>query len=402
MGVVRQFSRDVSMSAILAGIVSTVIAYAGPAVIVFQAGAFLPADIVASWVWAISIGSGLLCMGLSLRYRVPVVVAWSIPGSVLLLSILPTVDFAVAVGAYLVAALAILVVGVSGMFDRIVAKLPAAITAAMLAGILFGFATRLFVGMAGQPFLVLTMFFAFFIGRRWFPRYAALAVLVSGVAYALLAGQIGGPAPALHLTTPMWTPPRFEWQAIVNIALPLFVVALTGQFVPGLALIRNSGYDTPPARPLVTWAGVGSALLAPLGCHGLTPAAVTAAICMGTEANEDPRRRYVAGVVAGLVYTLFGFFAGTVIALFAMLPAELIATLAGLALFPAISNALTTTLSQPEHRDAALVTFIVSASGMSLLGLGAAFWGLVFGLAVHALLTWRRARHDASAAQPSR
>ncbi|MGO3126858.1 MAG: benzoate/H(+) symporter BenE family transporter [Luteimonas sp.] len=402
MDMFRQFARDLSMSAILAGIVSTVIAYAGPAVIVFQAAAFLPADIVASWVWAISIGSGLLCVGLSLRYRVPVVVAWSIPGSVLLLALLRTVEFDVAVGAYLVAAIAILVVGLSGMFDRIVSKLPAAITAAMLAGILFGFATELFVGMAGQPLLVLAMFCAFFIGRRWFPRYAVLAVLVTGVVFALAAGQITGPVPALQLTTPLWTTPRFEWQAIVNISLPLVVVALTGQFVPGLALIRNSGYDQPPARALVTWSGLGSAVLAPLGCHGLTPAAVTAAICMGMEANEDPRRRYVAGVVAGLVYALFGFFAGTVIALFATLPAELIATLAGLALFPAIVNSLTTTLSQPDHRDAALVTFIVSASGMSLLGLGAAFWGLVFGLAVHALLQWRRTRSAQPVTQVSR
>ncbi|UNK42400.1 benzoate/H(+) symporter BenE family transporter [Luteimonas sp. S4-F44] len=390
------------MPAILAGVVSTVIAYAGPAVIVFQAGAFLPADLVASWVWAISIGSGVLCVGLSLRYRVPVIVAWSIPGSVLLLVALPAVDFAVAVGAYLVAALAILGIGLSGMFDRIVSRLPAAITAAMLAGLLFGFAAELFVGMAGQPLLVLAMCLAFFVGRRWFPRYAVLAVLVVGVGVALAAGQIAGPVPALQPTMPTWTTPRFEWHAIVDIALPLVVVALTGQFVPGLALIRNSGYAEPPARPLIAWSGLASALLAPLGCHGLTPAAVTAALCMGTEASEDPRRRYVAGVVAGLVYALFGFFAATVIGLFAMLPAELVATLAGLALFPAIANAMTTALSWPDDRDAALVTFIVSASGMSLLGLGAPFWGLVFGLAVHALLQRRRARIAAPAAQASK
>ena len=402
MGFVRQFARDASMPAILAGIVSTLISFAGPLVIVFQAAATLAPELVASWVWAIAIGSGALCVGLSLRYRVPVVIAWSIPGSVLLVTLLPTVDFAVAVGAYLVAAAVILAIGLSGAFDRIVSRLPPAITAAMLAGILFGFATQLFVGMAAQPLLVLAMFVAFFVGRRWCPRYAVVAVLVTGVVVALAGGQIGGAVPALQFTVPVWVTPRFEWQAIVNIAVPLVVVALTGQFVPGVALLRSSGYAQPSANPLVTWSAIGSAALAPFGCHGLNPAAVTAAICTSPEAHENPERRYVAGVAGGLTYLVLGCFAGTVLALFATLPAELVATLAGLALFPTIVNALTTTLSQPDDRDAALVTFIVSASGMSLLGLGAAFWGLVFGLAVHALLQWRRARVAAPATQVPR
>ncbi|MCD9007433.1 benzoate/H(+) symporter BenE family transporter [Luteimonas sp. XNQY3] len=402
MGVVRQFARDASMPAILAGIVSTLIAFAGPAVIVFQAVSILPADVVASWVWAISIGSGLLCVALSLRYRAPVVIAWSIPGSVLLLTLLPTVDYAVAIGAYVVAAVAILAVGLSGAFDRIVAKLPPAITAAMLAGILFGFATNLFVGMAAQPLLVLAMFLAFFIGRRWFPRYAVVAVLVTGLVVALATGQIGGPLPPLQATIPSWVTPRFEWQAIVNISVPLFVVALTGQFVPGVALLRNSGYAHVPASPLVGWSGASSALLAPFGCHGLTLAAVTAAICTAPEAHPDPRKRYVAGVAAGLTYFVLGCFATTVLALFASLPDALVATLAGLALFPAIVNALATTLATPDDRDAALVTFIVSASGMSLVGIGAAFWGLVLGLVVHALLHWRRARARVPASTSTR
>lgn len=384
--------RDASLPAVLAGVVATLISFAGPLVIVFQAASGLPAPLLASWVWAIAIGSGVLGLGLSLFYRVPVVIAWSIPGSVLLVSLLPTVDFAVAVGAYLAASAIMLAVGLSGAFDRIVAWLPPAITAAMLAGILFGFATKLFVGMAAQLPLVLAMFVAFFIGRRWFSRYAVVAVLLSGVAVALATGQVHGPLPALALTRPVWVSPQFDWQAIVGISIPLVVVALTGQFMPGIAVLRTSGYARPAAGPLLAWSAAGSALLAPFGCHGLNPAAVTAAICTGAEAHPDPQRRYVAGAAGGIAYLVLGCFAGTVLALFATLPKELIATLAGLALFPSIATSLTAAVADASDRDAALVTFIVCASGMSLFGLGAAFWSLLFGVATHLLLRGRRAR----------
>jgi len=385
------------MPALLAGIIATLVSFAGPLVIVFQAASGLPPAQLASWVWAIAMGSGGLGVLLSLRYRVPVVVAWSIPGSVLLVSLLPTVDFAVAVGAYLMASVVILLIGLSGAFDRLVARLPAAISAAMLAGILFGFATELFVGMKAQPLLVLAMFTGFFVGRRLFPRYAVVLVLVVGIVVALTSGQMRGSLPALQLTTPVWVAPRFEWQAMLNIALPLVVVAITGQFVPGIALLRSSGYAKPAAGPLVAWSAAGSALLAPFGCHGLNLAAVTAALCTGPEAHDDPARRYVAGVSGGVTYLLLGAFAGTVLALFAALPKELIATLAGLALFPTIASALSSAVAEPGDRDPALVTFIVSASGMSLLGLGAAFWSLVLGMAVHVLMRRRRARAAPSA-----
>jgi benzoate membrane transport protein len=392
MTALGQLIRDASLPAVLAGVVATLISFAGPLVIVFQAASGLPAPLLASWVWAIAIGSGVLGLGLSLFYRVPVVIAWSIPGSVLLVSLLPTVDFAVAVGAYLVASAVMLAVGLSGAFDRIVAWLPPAITAAMLAGILFGFATKLFVGMAAQLPLVLAMFVAFFIGRRWFARYAVVAVLLSGVAVALATGQVHGPLPALALTRPLWVSPQFDWQAIVGISIPLVVVALTGQFMPGIAVLRTSGYARPAAGPLLAWSAAGSALLAPFGCHGLNPAAVTAAICTGAEAHPDPQRRYVAGAAGAIAYLVLGCFAGTVLALLATLPKELIATLAGLALFPSIATSLTAAVADARDRDAALVTFIVCASGMSLFGLGAAFWSLVFGVATHLLMRGRRAR----------
>lgn len=392
MSALSRLLKDASLPAIVAGGIATLISFAGPLVLVFQAAQGMPHTLLESWVWTISIGSGFLGIVLSLRYRVPVVIAWSAPGSALLITLLPTVSFPEAVGAYLVASLATFVIGVSGTFDKIVSRLPAGISAAMLAGILFGFAAKMFVVLPAQPVLVGAMFAAFFIGRRWFPRYAVVGVLVVGALVAVLGGKLTGHAPSLQFTVPAWTMPRFDWQAIVNVSLPLMVVALTGQWVPGMAVLRNSGYTQPPAGPLIAWSSAVSALLAPFGCHGLNLAAITAAICTGHEAHADPEKRYVAGVAGGVLYLVLGCIAATVLSLFAMLPKELIAALAGLALFPTIANAMAASMSDAKDRDAALVTFIVSASGMSLFGLGAAFWGLLFGLAAHALLRWKFSR----------
>lgn len=393
----RRFGADLSLSALLAGAISTLIAYAGPLVIIFQAAEGLAPALLESWVWTISIGSGVLGLLFSLHYRVPVVIAWSAPGSALLITLLPTVDFPAAVGAYLVASAVTFLIGLTGSFDRIVGRLPPGISAAMLAGILFGFAAKMFTALPDAPLLVGAMFAVFFIGRRLFPRYAVFAVLLAGSTVTLLGGDISGSLPPLQFTTPTWTMPRFEWQAIAGIALPLTVVALTGQWVPGIAVLRSSGYARPAASPLIVATAALSALLAPFGCHGLNLAAFTAAICTGREAHEDPEKRYVAGVAGSVLYLVLGCFSATVLSLFALLPKALIAALAGLALFPTIAGALAGAMAQPEERDAALVTFIVSASGLSMFGLGAAFWGLLFGLAAHTLLRWTFVRRGPKA-----
>jgi benzoate membrane transport protein len=349
----------------------------------------MPAGLLSSWVWAISIGSGVLGIVLSLRYKVPVIIAWSAPGSALLVSMLPGIGAGEAVGAYVMANAIILLVGLSGAFDRIVGKLPAAISAAMLAGILFSFGTRLFTSLKDEPAMVMAMFLTYLVVRRLSPRYAVMAVLLVGCAIAAGSGQLNTSALVVGLATPEWVTPAFTWHGLFNIALPLVMVALTGQFVPGVAVLRNAGYPT-PASPIISASGLGSLLLAPFGCHGLTLAAITAAICTGREAHEDPARRYVSGVVGGVFYLLLGIFGATLVSIFTALPKELIAALAGLALFGAIAGALAGSMAVPEDREAALITFLVTASGMSFLGLSAAFWGLIFGIFAHLLLTARR------------
>jgi benzoate membrane transport protein len=389
--------RDFSLSAAVAGFIATIISYAGPLVIIFQAAdaAHLSRELLSSWVWAISIGSALLGIGLSLRYRVPIIIAWSAPGSALLVALLPGLSMNEAVGAYLLSSVIIFLVGISGAFDRVISKLPGAIAAAMLAGILFRFGTGLFVSLQGKPGLVLAMFATYLVCKRLMPRYAVMAVLVVGCVIAMLTGQLHREALVIGLATPVWVSPQFSLGATLNVALPLVMVALTGQFVPGMAVLRASGYAT-PASPIIASSALGTALLAPFGCHGLNLAAITAAICTGREAHEDPAKRYVAGVVGGLCYLVLGIFGATLVSLFAAFPKELIAALAGLALFAAIAGALANAMAVPNDREAALVTFLTTASGMSLFGLSAAFWGLIFGMAAHLLSSTRRPSHASS------
>lgn len=400
-GDMKALYQDFSLSAVVAGFIATIISYAGPLVIIFQAAEAggLPRDILSSWVWTVSIGSGVLGIVLSLRYRVPIIIAWSAPGSALLVSMLPDISLNEAVGAYLVSSLIVLLVGLSGAFDRIIRKLPAAISAAMLAGILFRFGTGLFVAVKDQPGLVLAMFTTYLLFKRAMPRYAVMAVLVVGVAMAVARGELHSEALVIGLATPVWITPEFSWQVVVGVALPLVMVALTGQFVPGMAVLRNDGYQT-PASPLISSSALGSLILAPFGCHGLNLAAITAAICTGKEAHEDPAKRYVAGVSGGVFYLLLGIFGATLVSVLTAFPAALIAALAGLALLAAIGGALSAAMSVPADREAALITFLVTASGMSLLGLSAAFWGLIFGLAAHLLLAARRPRSTTPVGAP--
>src|SRR5690606_20100704 len=351
-GVMKRLLRDCSLSAVVAGFIATVISYAGPLVIIFQAAKAggLPHELMSSWVWTISIGSGVLGILLSLRYRVPIVIAWSAPGSALLVTMLPDISMNQAVGAYLVSNLVILLVGLSGAFDKVIGKLPAAISAAMLAGILFRFGTDLFVSVKDQPWLVLAMFATYLLFKRAMPRYAVMAVLVVGVAMAVGSGELRSEALVLGLAKPVWITPEFSWQVILGVAFPLVMVALTGQFVPGMAVLRNAGYQT-PASPLISGSALGTLLLAPFGCHGLNLAAITAAICTGREAHEEPDKRYIAGVSGGVFYLLLGIFGATLVSVFTAFPAALIAALAGLALLSAIGAALHGAMSVPADRE---------------------------------------------------
>ena len=387
-----QVRDDASLSALVAGFLAVLISYAGPLVIVFQAAALahLSPEMTSTWIWAISIGSGLTGLVLSWRLRTPVVTAWSTPGAALLVVMLPTLTLPEAVGAYLVASLAITAIGLSGTFDRLIDRLPKGLAAAMLAGILFHFGTEVFASIHASPVMVLAMVATFLLMKRLRPRYAIAAVMVVGIACALLADRTRLSQVPLEVVHPVFVAPAWSWHAVLSLGLPLALVTLTGQYVPGMAVLRASGYQV-SASGIVSTTGLASVLLAPFGSHGVNLAAITAAICTGKEAHEDPQRRYVAGIACGALYIAIGTFGGALAGLFSSLPREMIAALAGLALIGAITTGLVGAVQDEQHRDASVITFLVTASGMSFLTLGSAFWGLVIGGAAWLVLhrPWR-------------
>lgn len=388
--------------ALINGLIAVLISYAGPLVIVLQAAqaAHLSAAQTASWIWAISIGSGLSGLLLSWRLRMPVITAWSTPGAALLLVALPNLPFAEAVGAFIMANGLIALLAFSGLFDRLMDWLPKPLAAAMLAGILLRFGLNVFNGMQGQPVLVGLMFASYILARRLQPRYAVAWVLGVGLSLCAAQGQLQLADLSLHLATPLPVWPRFTVDAFLNLGLPLALVTLSGQHVPGLAVLRSEGY-APPAKALVGGTALVSLLLAPFGAHAINPAAITAAICTGPQSHADPSRRYVAGLACGVFYLLIGSFGATLAQLFAALPPALIAALAGLALLAAIAGGLSGAMAEPTQREAALVTLLATASGLSLLGLSAAFWGLALGLLTHSVMAWRGPQRPVQLAAPT-
>ena len=383
--------RDASFSALAAGFVTVLVGFASSAVIVFQAAQALGASEgeIASWMWALGLGMGVTCIALSLRYRMPVVTAWSTPGAAMLIASSSGVPYAEAIGAFVLSAILMAVAGFSGVFERSLSRIPVSLASGMLAGVLLRFGLDVFVSMQTQLLMALAMFVTYLCGRRLFPRYAVIATLAMGIAIAAASGLLHLETVRLEWARPVFTTPALSLASLFGIALPLFIVTMTSQNVPGVAVIRASGYQV-PISPVIGWTGVVNAVLAPFGAFALNLAAITAAICMGREAHHDPDRRYVAAICAGLFYVLIGLFGATVAALFTAFPKELVMAIAGIALLGTIGNSLAAALREENEREPALIAFLVTASGVSFAGIGSAFWGLLAGALT--LLIWRHKR----------
>ncbi len=376
----RDFRRDVSLSAVVAGFVAVLVGYTSSVVIIFQAAQALgasPAQLT-SWLWALGIGMGVSSAGLSLWYRQPVLTAWSTPGAALLVTAGAGVTMAEGIGAFVLCAVLITLAGASRAFERVMDRIPQPLAAALLAGVLARFALDAFGALRTDFALVGTMLLAYLLGRRFWPRYAVPALLLVGLAVAAGQGQLHLDAIEWQWAQPQWTTPVFSLRAAVGVALPLFVVTMASQNLPGVAAQRAAGY-TIPVSPVITATGVLNLLLAPFGGYAYNLAAITAAICMGREAHEDPARRWTASVVAGLIYAVMGLAGGAVVGLIAAFPKALVLALAGLALLGSIGGGLASALESPKWRESALITFLVTLSGVALLGIGSAFWGVVAG-----------------------
>ncbi|MGO1690926.1 MAG: benzoate/H(+) symporter BenE family transporter [Halomonas sp.] len=383
----KQLQKDLSISAITAGFVAVLISYSGPLAIFFQAAqsAEISNTMMTSWVWAISMGAAVSGILLSLWLKVPVVTAWSAPGTALLVSLFPGLSLNEAVGAYLTAAMIIFVIGVTGSFDRIIQMIPPGIASAMMAGILFQFGVGVFVSLESVPALAIGMIIAYLVFKRLTPRYSLVLLLVVGVVLAVVLEGASLEGVSVQLAEPQFIRPEWTWDATLSLAIPLVLVSLTGQFLPGIAIMRSSGYNT-AAKPIVTLTSLTSFVTAFFGGITTVIAAITAAICTSKEAHEDPDKRYVAGVANGVFYLIGGTFAGTIVLLFTSLPSEFVAVLAGLALIGAISSNVSAFAAEKDHLEASVITFIATASGVSFLGLGSAFWGVVVGAFAYNLL----------------
>lgn len=382
--------KDLSLSAVIAGFVAVLVGFTSSVVIVFQAAEALgatPAQ-TTSWLWALGLGVGLTSMGLSLRYRRPVLTAWSTPGAALLVTAGAGVPMAQALGAIAVCAVLIVLAGVTGWFARIMNRIPQPLAAALLAGVLVRFAFDAFLAARTEPLMVVAMMLAYLLGRRLWPRYAVPGVLLVGMTLAAARGRIHLEGVHWALAEPVFTLPEFSLQAVIGIALPLFVVNMTTQNLPGVAAQRASGYDT-PVSPVITWTGLAMLLGAPFGGFSVNLAAITGAICMGREAHEDPSRRYLAAVAAGVFYLLLGLGAGAVVGLISAFPKELVLAVAGLALLSTIGAGLASAMGDERLREPALITFVVTASGLALWGVGSAFWGVVAGALALLVQRWR-------------
>ena len=376
-----------SIPAITAGFVAVLVSYSGPLAIFFQAAqsAEISNAMMTSWVWAISIGAAVSGILLSLWLKVPVVTAWSAPGTALLVTLFPGLSLNEAVGAYLTAAVIIFVIGVTGSFDRIIQMIPPGIASAMMAGILFQFGVGVFVSLESVPALAIGMIIAYLVFKRLTPRYSLVLLLVVGVMLAVFLEGASLEGVSVQLAEPQFIRPEWTWNATLSLAIPLVLVSLTGQFLPGMAIMRSSGYNT-AAKPIVTVASLTSFFTAFFGGITTVIAAITAAICTSKEAHEDPGKRYVAGVANGAFYLIGGIFAGTIVSLFTSLPGEFVAVLAGLALIGAISSNISAFAAEKNHLEASVITFIATASGISFLGLGSAFWGVIVGALAYNLL----------------
>lgn len=378
--------------ALLSGFIAVLVGYASSAAIIWQAAAAAhvsPREI-AGWLTLLGIAMGVSTLALTLWYRAPILTAWSTPGAALLVTSLPGSNIHQAVGVFIVSSLLIFICGASGLFARLMRILPASLASAMLAGILLQFGLNLFSSLQGHFYLSATMLVSWLAMKCFAPRYAVVAAMLAGLTVCLLNGTFKPDGIPLDLVLPSLTQPEFSWANTIGIGIPLFLVTMASQNAPGIATLYAAGYNHIPVSPLIVVTALTALLLAPFGVFSVCIAAITAAICQSPEAHPQKEKRWLAAAAAGLFYLLAGFWGGSISGLLAALPLAFIQILAGLALLSTLAGSLFQALRLDTERDAAIVTFLITASGVSLLGIGSAFWGLMAGGISYGLLSLRR------------
>jgi benzoate membrane transport protein len=372
-----------SLAHISAGFVAVLIGYTSAGAIVYQAAVAAGGETahISSWLWAVGIGMGVSSIGLSLYYRQPVLIAWSTPGAALLATSLPGIPMSDAIGAFVFSSLLLTVCGLTGWFDKIMRFVPQSLATAMLAGVLLRFCLGIFPAFTDNTILVGAMVACYILGKLVGSRYTIPMTFAVGIGFAVIMGEVHSLNFDWNLTTPVWVTPTFDPAVLIGVGLPLFIVTMASQNVPGIAVLRAHGYEV-PASPLIGWSGFFGILLAPFGGYAFNLAAITAAICMGEDVDPKPERRYLAVLWAGGFYCLVGAFGAAVVSVFSAFPHAVIATIAGLALLGTVANSLYAAMLEAAEREAAILTFVVTAAGGAFMGVGSPFWGLLVGISV--------------------
>lgn len=384
----------IKLTHVTSGVLPVLVGYTGSIAVIFAAIEALGATQAQanSWLWALGIGMGISGVILALRYRMPVLTAWSTPGAALIAVSGEGIPLEQAVGAFLFCALLLILTGVTGVFARLTRLIPSALASAMLAGILFRFGLGAFEALEQAPLLVLIMLATWLAGRLWFPQITVAVVLLVGAAYCAVTGMYNPAVEvSFELAKPVFVMPELNWAVIIGLGLPLYIVTMSSQNMPGVVVLKSAGYEPPVSATLVV-TGLTSFLLAPFGGFAFNFAAITAALCAGPDTDLDPAQRYKAVLVSGAVYILAGLFGATIISLFLMAPEALVLAIAGIALLGTITSSLTAAMADAQDREAALVTFMMVVSGISFFNIGAPVWGLLMGLVVKLALDQRKAQ----------
>jgi benzoate membrane transport protein len=381
----------IPLPTVLAGFVAVLVGYASSAAIIWQAAdaAGASATQIAGWLTMLGFGMGSSTLALTLWYRAPILTAWSTPGAALLATSLHGSTINEAVGVFIFASALIFLCGVTGLFARLMRLIPHTLSAAMLAGILLRFGLDTFTSLQGHFLLCGTMLAGWLLAKAFAPRYAVVAALIAGLAICVLTGEFRAASVPVAVALPEFTAPHFTLASLLGIGLPFFLVTMASQNAPGVATLKASGYGV-PVSPLIIVTAAIALLLAPFGVFSICIAAITAAICQSSQAHPDPAKRWLAAAAAGVFYLLAGVFGVSISGLLTALPLAFIHTLAGLALLSTIAGSLHQALGNERERDAAIVTFLVTASGVALAGIGSAFWGLIAGGICYGVLSLAR------------
>lgn len=379
----QKLLEDISIPAIFAGFITFLVGISVSAVLVIQAAQILGAtsEQISSWFWALGLGIGISGLFLSWKFKYPVATSWSTAGLALIIATGSGYTLYEAIGAFFICGLLTAILGFSGVFKKALSYIPQSLTSAMLAGVLLKFGIALFASLQTNWGFILSILAIYILSKRIWPRYSIVLTVIGGIAVCPLFMEFHTPVVQWSLAQPVWMAPEFSWSAVLGLAFPLFVINMASQYLPGIAMIQSYGYK-PHINQLIGWTGLSQTLLAPFGCYSVNIAAISAAISLDDQVHPDPAKRYIAGISCGFFYILVGLFAATLTSLLMSFPQVFITALAGIALFGTIGHNIALAFHEIEEREAALMTFLFSASGVQFLGIGSAFWGLIFGIIV--------------------